>query len=404
MVPDSGDAGGHARTNPGTGGSPAVTRLPALPAILRHRGPGAVLRVVDIEPELVLLGGLPGESGRADPLRRRVADLQALVPRIGPDTRIRGVLVAVQVRHVLVGADRPHVAVEPDAVAEERAAEREVGVPVLDQHVLIDEPEAAQLVVEIAALRPLARDAAEVGAAERVAARLRHHVECRPAAIHFREPSGDRDLHFRGIRHVVLISRHPAAPDRRAHVHAVDLNVAFAAAAAARGEEVVGGRGARAETGSLDARHAGQVVAVAAGGGQRSHELVAQHLLPAGAGLHVHHRRRAGHGDGFLDAAHAHITVDGGDTAAAQLDTRSRNRRESLQRKRHGIGARAQIDDLILTTVIGHRRARFFDQRRTRRLNRDPRQHRARRVADDAGERLRAGRGRNEKHAERREE
>ena len=58
------------------------------------------------------------------------------------------------------------LAEEPDAVAEDRAAEREVGVPVLDQRRQVGEAERAQLVVDVAALRPLAGEAAEVDAAE----------------------------------------------------------------------------------------------------------------------------------------------------------------------------------------------------------------------------------------------
>ena len=92
-----------------------------------------------------------------------------------------------------------HVAEEPDAVAEDGAAVREVGVPVLDQRREVGEVEAAQFVIEIAALRPLAREAAVVHPAEAVAAGLRNHVERRAAAVDFRQAAGDGDLHFRRL-------------------------------------------------------------------------------------------------------------------------------------------------------------------------------------------------------------
>ena len=84
------------------------------------------------------------------------------------------------------------------------------------------------------------------------------------------------------------------------------------------------GVGARAEPGAVNARHAGEVVAITARRRQRPDELVAQHLLAARARLHVHHRRLAGDGDRLLHAADAHLGVDRRDAAAAHLDALSR--------------------------------------------------------------------------------
>ena len=57
-------------------------------------------------------------------------------------------------------------------------------------------PVRAQRVVDVVALRPLAGEAAEVGPAEGVAARLGHEVELRPAAVGFAETAGHGELHF----------------------------------------------------------------------------------------------------------------------------------------------------------------------------------------------------------------
>ena len=139
--------------------------------------------------------------------------MHAGVPRVEPHIRVGRIQVPVLVWHVLIGADGPGVGEEPDFVAQDWSAEREVGVPVANQRRLIDEPIAFQFGVDVAALRPFAGQAREVEPAEGVAARLRDHVERRAAAIDFGKTASDGDLHLGRVRHVVLITRHTATAD-----------------------------------------------------------------------------------------------------------------------------------------------------------------------------------------------
>ena len=131
---------------------------------------------------------------------------------------------------------------EPDPVPLDRTADGDVVVPVLPQRRRVAEAERAQRIVDVGRLSPLPGEAAEVVAAEGVAARLRDDVEHRRAAIRFAKAAGDRHLDLGRVVHVVHVARDAAAVARRPDVQAVDLDRALVAAAAARGEEVVAGR------------------------------------------------------------------------------------------------------------------------------------------------------------------
>ena len=66
----------------------------------------------------------------------------------------------------------------------------------------------------------------------------------------------------------------------------------------------------------------------------------------------------------FLDTADTHLGVDRRHPAAAQLERLARDGGEPGQRERDGVGARAQVDDLILAVGVGHDRPRPLDERR----------------------------------------
>ena len=295
---------------------PVVAAVAALLGALFIGRAGAVVLIVVVEADLVARGELVGEPDGPDLLVVGVAHLQAAVFHVRPRVRIAGVLVAVLSGHHGVAAERAQLPEEPQLVAHDRPAHREAGVPVLDEARDFAEAVAAQLVVEVVALRPLAGGAPERGAVEGVAAGLGHHVEGRAAAIHLAQAARHGDLDFRGVHRVVAEAGHAAAVEGRADVHAVDLHRAFVAAPAVRGEEHHRGVGAVVEAVVLDTGDGGEQVAVAARGRQRRDHRVVEHRLLARAGLHVHHRRLARHRDGFLQAADAHVDVDGDDGAA----------------------------------------------------------------------------------------
>src|SRR3972149_4926068 len=83
------------------------------------------------------------------------------------------------------------------------APQGEVGVPRLVERGLVCEPEAPEILVDVARLPPFAREATEIRAAERVAARLRDDIEGRAAPLGLAQAPGDRHLHLGRIRHVV---------------------------------------------------------------------------------------------------------------------------------------------------------------------------------------------------------
>ena len=103
-----------------------------------------------------------------------------------------------------------------------------------------------------------------------------------------------------------------------------------------------------------DARDRGEVVAVAAGRGQRLHGLVAQDQFAARAGLDVDDRRHAGDGDRFLDGADPQLRVDARDAAAADVDAVADHRRKPGKSERHLVRAWPHVNDLVLTAIVRH--------------------------------------------------
>ena len=202
---------------------PVVTALPALLPVHRVGRTRAWLLIVVVEAEPVARRQLVGQADGGGLLRIRVPHLQAAVFDVAPLGRIAGVLVAVHPGHVGVAAERPQAAVEPETILRNRAAEREAGVPVLDDRGHLGDAEGDKLGVEVARLRPFASVAAEGAATEGIAARLGNHVEGRSTAIDLTETADDRDLHFRGVRCVVAELGYAAAVERGADVHAVDV-------------------------------------------------------------------------------------------------------------------------------------------------------------------------------------
>ena len=153
--------------------------------------------IVKVEADLVARRGLSRQTDGLDHLRRGAARLQAVVAQVGPFSRIAGVLVAEEAGDVLVVSVAPDVVEEPQPVLHDWPTEGEVRIPVLDQSGYVGEAIAAQCVVEIVALRPLAGRAEKPGAAELVAARLGHEVEGGAATVRFTESAGNRHLDFR---------------------------------------------------------------------------------------------------------------------------------------------------------------------------------------------------------------
>ncbi len=106
---------------------------------------------------------------------------------------------------------------------------------------------------------------------------------------------------------------------------------------------------------------------------------------------HVHQRRRAADRDGLLERADLELGVDLSGEVGPQLETITLEGGESRERERHGVQARPQFGQPVLAAIVSDGRANFLDEGRAGGLDGYARQHRARRVADDAGDSGRAG-------------
>jgi hypothetical protein len=92
-------------------------------------------------------------------------------------------------------------------------------------------------------------------------------------------------------------------------------------------------------------------------------------------------------GDRFFDRADPEIRVDGRGERPAELEAFALDRAEAGQREYDRVGARPQVDDLVLSGPIRNDRPRLLDQSWAGRFNRHARQNGAGRVLDDAGNR-----------------
>ncbi len=102
--------------------------------------------------------------------------------------------------------------------------------------------------------------------------------------------------------------------------------------------------------------------------------------------LDVDDRRLGRHGDGLFEGADAHVGVDRGREAGRQVDVLAPEGLEAGQREGDDVGARTQVDDLVLARAVAHDGPDFFDENAARRLDRHTGQHAARRIPDDAGD------------------
>src|SRR6476620_5066078 len=195
----------HAWADAGTSRRPVVAGAAALAAVFHERGTAAVLRQVEIKTDLVARCDLAGDAAAVQHLAESGAHAHVVVFQIAPLRRIARILVRIQIAGVHVRALGPEIAVEPDSVLDNRAAERKVAVPVLTERGRVAKPEIAQGLIDVAGPTPLTGKAAEIHAAEVVTAGLRNDVEGGSATIGFAQTARDADLYFGGVVHVVQI-------------------------------------------------------------------------------------------------------------------------------------------------------------------------------------------------------
>ena len=264
--------------------------------------------------------------------------------------------------------------------------------PALKSHSLssspgVRRPGVSQFVGVVAADHAAA-DARDVdGAADRVAAGLRHDVHRRAADLGFAESAGRREADLLRVADVGHVARHAAAAERCADVEAVDLQAALGAAAAGTAEHDEARRHLiTSREPPVHRRHELEERAVRARGRQGRDD-VAVHRRLATDALHVHDRRFAGDRDRLLEAADAQVGVDGAGERSRQLDAFAPDGVEAGQRERDRVRAGSKIDDAVLAGAVGDGRPDLLDQCRAGGFDSDAGQHCARRVLDDAGDR-----------------
>ena len=361
------------------------------------------------EGDLVLLRRLPREVERLAARPRVAADrLLRQVLRVGHERR-RMERVAVQTpcgaravlrrarpqvgEHARNVALRPVVAEaaeEPELVLHDRPADDGVEVPQLLHAVHRLQVARDQILREVVALEARVREVAEEVAAVGVAAFFRDDVGQHAARARLGGEAARRHrhlLHRAGVdderrvvaaaRVVHVVERHPVHHERHligaAAVHRQRL-VAIAAGAA----DVLRSERNR-DAGDEDAQ-----VLEAAAGRQRVDEIVREGL-PLRDALRVDERALGRDGDGLLDGADAQIRVDRGREVGREHDAVALERVEARERERDGIGARREIDDLVVALAVARRRAHLLDQRGARGFHGDAGQHAAARVLDLAG-------------------
>ena len=203
---------------------------------------------------------------RVDPERRALTALLVLVvdrdpapPRLAGETADQHLAIldqagvggawrpvpAVRVADIGVRRDaldrrlRAQVAiasVEPQPVADDRTAIGDAGVVRLDDARRFGDADAAQLIVEVVAARPVACQAGERRPPEGVAARARDDVHDRAAGVGLTEAAAHADRDFLDADRIVDVRRHAAAA-RRSDRHSAHGHAPFIAGTAVGGEE-----------------------------------------------------------------------------------------------------------------------------------------------------------------------
>ncbi len=371
---------------------PAGVGLTATVAARFQGRPAAAALVVVRERYPVPRRHLRRQPAGDDLPRLGLTSLDRPIDRVVPVRRIARELVGEDpVHHRGVGPGA-HVGEEPQPVALDRPAEAGARIPVGAQGRRLGDAKRPQFVVHVVRRGPVARGAVEGGAAEQVAARLRHDVDAGPAGLGLAEAAGDQHLHLIGVGDVVGDVGDAAAAERCRHHQAVGHQPALAAGAAMSGEEHHArrhrrGGGARSgDAADIQRRHRGQRRAVASRRRQRVQRLVVQHHF-APHRLRVDDRRLAGHRHGFFKGADAQLGVHDDHAGPRDVEALPLDGREPGQRKRQHVAAGRQIGDAVLSGPVADDGAALLDERRAGSLDRDSRKHRRGRVADHARDR-----------------
>ena len=370
-------AGGVVRRRPDVGrGFRVVVALHVVRAILAH--------AVVVGRELVACARLPRDTDE------RVTDVVVIVALFAA--------VEVRVRNAVARAIVAARGKEPDLVFEDRTAFGAGEIGNVFGAGSGRQPGRLQPRRQVVALQ-LARTQREAGrSAEAVAALFGNHVQPHAAARDV-GADGRRLIRHLLVHRVVEVALHLAVALEAVHRHAVDHHGVVGGALTVHRHVGLHGRARTADVGQtqIDADN-NLTDALNRAARWNVIERVAVERLDVRGALHVDGGRRARHRNGFRDRPDPHLGVHRCGELTGQVDVFALDRLKARQRESDEVHARAQVDDSVLTLAVGHRRSGSLDQHIAAGLNGHTRQHGARRIFDDAGDRALSTRRKRRRH------
>ena len=362
---------------------------------------GSAVRPVGLE--LVFLRKLEGEVQRLLVGVGFVVRRPAQVPLEEEGGRIHGEEHAGRLQAGLLRGLRHE---EPDAVADDRPAERRGERPGLVQRRAAQQALVHQILIQVVRQQVREAERGEEAAAEVVRPFPGNHADRHAAGLDLGRVAGVAERHLleRRVREVG-----PRGPlqERVADVHPVEGHHLVRLVAAVDGHRPQRLQGQPA--GVLREARAERVLADHA----RNEQPVAVDRLPRRDAvddlavdhrdlldvLDVHDRGGAGYGDRLLDVADRHLDVDVGREPARELDPLAHERGEAGKRVGHGVRAGLKRDDQVLPGAVGDGRADLLDKGRAARFDGHAGQDARRGVRDRAPDLLGAGQAGQEHNA-----
>ncbi len=286
--------------------------------------------------------------------------------------------------------------VVPHAVLDDRPADAEGEVPLLEQLAGGGQAERLQLRAVVAAHHALAHAGQIRRTFEGVATALRDDAERGAADFDLAQPAGGRRHDFLCVRNIGDVGRDAAAAEPRAGVQPVHLHAAFVVAPARTAEHGHLRRDLdvrRAAANGDDARNQQRRGCPRACRWNTREHFIADRRLTSDA-LHIDDRRGAGHRERLGHSADGEVGINGRIERTRELDAVALHLVESRQGKRHRVRARRQIDDAEEAPLVADGGANFLDERRARGLDGHAGQRGTGGIPDGAGNRCLGGRRR----------
>ena len=258
---------------------------------------------------------------------------------------------------------------EPQLVPENRPADCRRDLDEVLERVGRPQARRSQFGREVVLLPAIERPAHEKIAGEPVAAVTRNHVDADATARRVGAHRAGLVGHVLNHREVVVARLADAV--RNPDVDAVDFDRVVVRASPARAQirRLAHLNAAHVGPRDLGGRHDHAGREKRAGGGEGVELLAAEHLPLRGL-LHVHHRGRPRHSDGFRDRPHSQLRIDRNRDVCRDLDPFAGDRGEPLEGECDRINPRPNVDDGVTTLIVSRGRPGSFQSARDSTLRR----------------------------------